>query len=154
MHKLVKHWIAVLFSLIINIFLVFHAHAWWAFDMNFPYWNQYTQNPTTEIWEVLKSTNQWWSLLENMLDLFGINYSGPDKALSYIQIVINYVLALLAFIALVVIIYSFYMIFFGKSDDGIAKARKTVIWAAVAILVIGLSAYIVNFLFYLYARWV
>lgn len=132
--------------------LLFNAQAGDAFDTSFPYGNQYTQQVTTNAGTVLRQTNQWGSVLENMLDLFGINYAWPDKAISYVQIIINYVLALLGFIALLFIIYSFYMIFFGKSDDAIANARKTIIWASIAILIIWLSAYIVNFLFYLYAR--
>jgi hypothetical protein len=123
------------------------------FDATFPYKdNNYTANPTINVWEVLKQSNQWWSLLENMLDLFGINYAWPEKAMSYVQILINYVLALIWFIAVLLLIYSFYMIFFGKSEDAIAKARKTVIWASIAIVVIAASAYIVNLLFYLYSR--
>ncbi len=65
-----------------------------------------------------------------MLDLFGINYadpSGEGKAIVYVQVIINYVLSLLGLVALVLIVYSFYMIFFGKSDDAIANARKTII---------------------------
>ncbi len=123
------------------------------FDTKFPYGGgSFTSKPTTNINEVLEETNQWGSFLENMLDLFGINYAWSGKALSFIQIIINYVLALVWFIALVLIIYSFYMIFFGKSDDAIAKARKTVIWATIAILIMWLSAYIVNLLFYIYSQ--
>ena len=152
-HRILKHRIAIAFSTLLNMSLLFSAQAGGIFDTSFPYTdNNYTSNPTTNVGGVLKQTNQGWSIIENMLDLFGINYAGNGKAISYVQIIINYVLALVAFIALLLIIYSFYMIFFGKSDDWIAKARKTIIWSSIAILVIGLSAYIVNFLFYLYAR--
>ena len=152
-HKIAKHWIAIGFSLIINAGLMFQAQAWNVYDASFPYTDgNYTANPTTDVGQVLKQANQWGSILENFLDLFGINYAWPDKAISYVQILINYVLALIWFIAVLLLIYSFYMIFFGKSDDAIAKARKTVIWASIAIVVIAASAYIVNLLFYLYSR--
>ena len=132
---------------------MFQAQAWWIYDASFPYTDgNYTQWATTDIGQVLKQANQGWSILENFLDLFGINYAWPEKAISYVQVLINYILALLWFIAILLIIYSFYMIFFGKSDDAIAKARKTVIWASIAIVVIAASAYIVNLLFYLYSR--
>lgn len=153
MQKVSKHWIAVLFSLLVNMCLMFQAQAWNIYNASFPYTDgNYTANPTTDVGQVLKQSNQWWSLLEDFLDLFGINYSWPEKAISYVQVLINYVLALVWFIAVLILIYSFYMIFFGKSDDGIAKARKTVIWASIAIVVIAASAYIVNLLFYLYSR--
>lgn len=152
MHKIAKHWIAIAFSAVLNMTLMFQAQASDVFNTDFPYnWRPNLQ-ATTNTSELVRVTNQWGSVLENFLDLFGINYAGEDKAISYVQIVINYVLALLAFIAMILIIYSFYMIFFEKSDDAIAKARKTIIWAAIAILVIWLSAYIVNYLFFIYSR--
>lgn len=151
--KIAKHWIVIAFSLVINMCFLSQAQAWNVYDASFPYTDaNYTANPTTDFGQVLQQSNQWWSVLENMLDLFGINYAWPRKAISYVQILINYILALLWFIAVLLIIYSFYMIFFGKSDDAIAKARKTVIWATIAIVVIAASAYIVNLLFYLYSR--
>jgi hypothetical protein len=122
----------------------------------FPYTdNNYTANPTTNVGQVLKQWNQAGSLLENLLTLFGINYADPTnkgKAIVYVQIIINYVLALLGAIAVMIILYSFFMIFFGKGDDGVAKARKTIIWAAVALIIMWLSAYIVNYLFYIYNK--
>ena len=152
-HKIAKHWIAIWFSLILNMGLMFQAQAWGVYDASFPYTDgNYTANPTTDVGQVLKQANQGGSIIENMLDLFGINYSWPDKAISYVQILINYILALVGFIAVLLLIYSFYMIFFGKSDDAIAKARKTIIWTSIAIVVIAASAYIVNLLFYLYSR--
>lgn len=152
-HSVVKQCIAAAFSVTMQICLMSQAYAWGVFDTSFPYKDSdYIANPTTDVGKVLKQSNQWWSLLENLLDLFGINYAGPNKPLVYVQVIINYVLSILWFIALLLILYSFYMIFFGKSDDAIANARKTVKGAAIALFVIWLSAYIVNFLFYLYAR--
>lgn len=147
---LLKQWIIIAFTVLMHMFVMHISYA----AEPFPYTdNNYTAGATTDAWQVLQQTNQGGSILENMLDLFGINYadpSGSGKAIVYVQVIINYVLALLGLIALVLIIYSFYMIFFGKSDDGIANARKTIIWAAIALFVIGLSAYIVNFTFYVY----
>ena len=122
----------------------------------FPYTdNDYTSAATTDVGHVLKNANQWGSVLENFLTLFDINYADPNhrgKAIVFIQVVINYILALLGSVAIVVIVYSFFMMFFSKADEWFAKARKTVIWAAIALLVIWASAYIVNYLFYIYNR--
>lgn len=89
-------------------------------------------------------------MLEKLLDIFDINYAGDDKALSYIQIAANYVLSFVAFIALIVMIYGFYMMFFRDQDKGVAEAKKTVIGAAIALGVIGISWFFVNFAFYLF----
>lgn len=149
---IVKQWVVIALSALMHMGLLTQTYA----AEPFPYTdNNYTAGATTNAGQVLQQTNQWGSILENMLDLFGINYadpSGEGKAIVYVQVIINYVLSLLGLVALVLIVYSFYMIFFGKSDDAIANARKTIIWAAIALFVIGLSAYIVNFTFYVYNR--
>ncbi len=122
-------------------------------DKDFPYtYDKWT--PTSDIGKVVNQTNQNGSLLEDYLDLFWINYSGENwKAITYVQIVINYVLALLWIISVVLILYSFYSIFFSsKSEEAVQNARKTVVWATIGLILVGLSAYIVNFIFYIYNR--
>lgn len=70
--------------------------------------------------------------------------------MSYIQIVANYILSFAAFIALIVIIYGFYMMFFRDQDKGVGEAKKTVTGAAIALFVIAISWLFVNFAFYLF----
>lgn len=111
-----------------------------------------TQRATADAGEILKQTNQWGSLLEKLLSTFGLNYAGDGKALNYIQIVINYVLSFTAFIALIVIIYGFYMMFFWEEDKAFGKAKKTVTGAAIALFVIAISRSFVNFAFYVFNK--
>lgn len=122
----------------------------------FPYTDaQYTASATTDIGIVLHQTNQQGSVLHRLLDLFDINYadpSGTGKAIVYVQIIINYALALLWFIAILFFVYAFYMMFFGKSDDAFTQAKKTIMGAWFALLMIALSAYVVNFVFYIYNK--
>ncbi len=156
MRHIKKQWIAIAFSAIVQMCLLTPTYA----TAPFPYTdNNYTANPTTNVGQVLKQTNQWWSLLENFLTLMGINYADPivngqrtGKAIIYVQVVINYVLALLGGIALVIILYSFFMMFIGKGDDAFAKARKTIIWTAIALFVIWLAWSIMDYLFYIYNK--
>lgn len=151
----IKQCIAAAFSAIMHVCLVAHVHAGWVFNADFPYTDHpYTSNPTTDAGTVLKNSNQWGSLLESLLDIFGINYAWDQKAISYVQVLVNYVLAILWLITLWLILYSFYMVFFGKSEEAIGNARKTIVWSAIALFIIALSAYIVNFLFYIYAKWI
>ena len=126
----------------------------YAINRDAPY--QEMQNawaPTTDIGQVVSQTNQQWSLLEDLLDVFDINYAGDGKALSYVQVVINYVISFAAFIALIVIIYGFYMMFFREQDKWFGTAKKTVTGAAIALFVIAISWIFVNFAFYIFNRW-
>jgi hypothetical protein len=127
----------------------------YAAPVDFPYGNDYTNGATTDIGSTLKQANQGGSILENLLDIFGINYADPNgkgKAIVFIQVVINYVLAIVGFIAVLVLIYAFAKIFTGKEDDEIKKARQTVLWVTIALVVMGISAYIVNFAFFVYNK--
>ena len=122
-------------------------------EKDFPY--RYKEwKSTTDMGNILSQTNQGWSLLENYLDLFNINYSNENwKAIAYVQVVINYVLSLLWIIAVVLIMYSFYSIFLSsKSEEAISNAKKTVMWASIGLILVGVSAYIVNFIFYIYNK--
>jgi hypothetical protein len=76
--------------------------------------------------------------LEKLLEIFGINYAdtGKGKAIVFIQVVINYVLMLLGSIAVIILAIAFGKIFIGKEDDEIKKARQTVLWVSVALIVI------------------
>lgn len=124
-------------------------------EKDFPYTSvQWRTRSTTDIGNILFQTNQEGSLLEKYLNLFDINYSNENwKAIAYVQVVINYVLSLLWIIAVVLIMYSFYSIFLSsKSEEAISNAKKTVMWASIGLILVGVSAYIVNFIFYIYNK--
>ena len=124
-------------------------------EKDFPYTSvQWRTRSTTDIGNILFQTNQEGSLLEKYLNLFNINYSNENwKAIAYVQVVINYVLSLLWIIAVVLIMYSFYSIFLSsKSEEAISNAKKTVMWASIGLILVGVSAYIVNFIFYIYNK--
>jgi hypothetical protein len=144
-----KHRIAAACGLMIQKYIAGHAYA----AQNFPYTDgNYTANPTTDLGSVFKQSNQGGSIMENLLDLFGINYAGPDKAVIFGQVVINYVLGMVGFVALLWLIYAFAKIFTGKEDDEIKNAKKTVVGITVGLVILGASAYIVNFVFYIFAK--
>lgn len=109
-------------------------------------------NPTADAGLIASQTNQQQSTLEALLDLFDINYAGDGKALKYVQVVINYVISFAAFVALIVIIYGFYMMFFRDQDKWFGSAKKTITGAALALFVIAISWIFVNFAFYVFNR--
>lgn len=97
------------------------------------------------------------SLLNRLLSVFNLDserYKWVPKFILYVKFIVNLWLGLLSFVALVMLIYTFYMIFFWKSEDWI----KTAIWNLkgifIALAVMWLSRLIVSFIFWWYkANW-
>lgn len=149
-HRGIFGWIIVVLIAIAHV-----VPSAYAINRDAPYQEmQNAGNPTADAWSIVSQTNQQGSMLERLLDVFDINYAGDGKALSYVQVVINYVLSFTAFIALIVIIYGFYMMFFGDQDKAFGNAKKTVTGAAIALFVIAISWIFVNFAFYVFNRWI
>ena len=100
--------------------------------------------------------NQWTndSFVEQVLKVFGFNVgeqSGTSQVVTvftYAQGIINIALGLLAFISVIILIYNFFIIFFGKEKEGIESAQKAVKRVTFVILIIGLSWIVVSFLFW------
>lgn len=80
----------------------------------------------------------------------GVNYQNADnqRATFYIKQVINRFLAVIWLIALIVLIYWFYKMFFASDgEESFGEALKIVKWAALALFVIWLSWFIVSMIF-------
>mgnify|MGYP006894302361 CR=1 FL=1 len=115
-------------------------------------------NYETEIWQIMKYDNitQTNSVLNRLLDLFKLsNQSWYDywwwtsKAVYYAKMIVNLMLSFVSFIALVMVIYAFYMIFFLKDEAGITKAKQVLKWVAIAIIIMWLSRFIVSMIFWI-----
>ncbi|MDR2415101.1 MAG: hypothetical protein LBD75_00325 [Candidatus Peribacteria bacterium] len=97
------------------------------------------------------------TLLNRFLRIFGFddtneNYTGTTKALMYVKTIINLLLSLVSFVALGIILYSFYLMFFTEDTKGIETVKKNLIGVAIALVILGLSWFIVSFIFNLYNR--
>ena len=97
------------------------------------------------------------TLLNSLLSIFWFwenennnVYTGEGKALIYIRFIINLLLWLVSFIALVMIIYSFYLMFFTENTQGMETVKKNLKGVAIALVVLGLSWIIVSFIFNFY----
>lgn len=93
------------------------------------------------------------TLLERLYTLLGLTgpaYEWPDKASAYIKLVINLFLGISSFIALVLVIYGFYNMFFSEQEEWYDKAKKIVIGASIALLIMGISWFIVTYIFSVY----
>lgn len=126
----------------------------------------YTQNApdknpsqnTLELGQVIKqdslSSNN--TLLFKIREFFGLAWTayGPNvqkPAIAYIQIIVNRILGLVSFIALIVTIFAFYQIFFAKWDEWVAKAKKMLIGVMIALVIMGLSRFIVSYFYNIYS---
>jgi hypothetical protein len=143
-------------------------HAQWVNDSDF-YYDSPTQSTTTidtlsseektSLWEIVKnntvsdSNNEVIedSILYKIRQFFRLTdtdtYDSQTPATDYVKMLINIALGFVSFIALIMIIFAFYLIFFGKWEENVAKAKKILIGVAIAIFVIWLSWIIVSSLF-------
>ncbi len=117
----------------------------------FPYDNWPT-NSDKEVWSILKNAISWqdsiWTKLTKSFLWDGLA-SKAWNAMEYIRLIINIALWLIWFIALIMIIYWFFMIFFSEEEAGIKNARAIVKWSFIAIILIWLSWTIVSVMFWL-----
>ena len=138
---------------------------------DFPYDNIDTSNPTIDVAQEINndviddSENQGESLITKLTNIFGLERdeirevdTGDNgrtfdrRWTNYISFVINVALALMAFIALVVLIYGFFTMFFAKKEEWLAKAKKILINTTIAIIIIAISRFVVSFLFNVFTQ--
>jgi len=126
------------------------------FDTSFPYGEWYTQSPTDNSVLLTKQMSDS-DIFSKLVDILWVQYyaTSQNPALYYIKIVVNYFLWILAFIALVVLIYGFYSILFDwkKSEESLQIWRKYVKASIISIVWIWLSWLIVSFIFYVVSKW-
>lgn len=102
-------------------------------------------------WEYIEDINQWSKTFTDRME--GILHL-PQKneyetslwyVLSLIQIIINWLLWILSFIALIYMLYCGFLVFSSWSDDkNTAKGKKWISTAAIALAWIGLSWLIIS----------
>ncbi len=120
-------------------------------DFFYNVWQDSINQSTEDIGTVIgEDTTNSESLMVKLLEIFGLDtfITGSDTgATNYITYIINIVLGLWAFIALAMIIYGFYLMFFSDQDEWFAKAKAILKGASIALFIIGLSWFIISFLF-------
>ena len=131
-----------------------------ALDEQFPYDVQSTtqlqgQGETTDLAQVIKQdavapSNGILQTLSRFFRISGTSYN-PDNtgspAINYIKWILNMVLGLVSFASLILIIFAFYLIFFSKDEEGIKKAKKILTGVGIALAIMGLSWFVVSYLF-------
>jgi len=151
----------ILFSLLLLIWLTWFFVKW----EDFPYDVSTDGNvvkdfddESLDIWAVVTqdAVNPDNSLLQRLLSVFKLKWSNwynndwDMKAFAYVKMIVNFMLALVSLIALILTIYGFYLMFFSGQDEWLKKAKKILTWVAIAMAIMWLSRFIISFLFWVY----
>ncbi len=130
-------------------------NAWFPYEIQGQVYDD-QEEPTIDIAkDILQpdTTNQE-SMLQTLTRIFRLSdtpyYTGTSPATNYIKWLLNIALGLVSFLAFVMVLFSFYLIFFGKGDEALTKARKILIGVAIALAIMGISWFIVSYFFDLY----
>lgn len=145
--------------ILISLISIWITSFWFAQDFYYDYdtdstdvWNE------TEIWNIIQTDviNNNESALNQLLDLFQLsnksryqNGWGTSKAIYYAKMIVNLLLSFVSLIALVMLIFAFYLMFFSTQESGMTKAKQMLKWIALAISIMWLSWFIVSFIFWI-----
>ena len=96
------------------------------------------------------------SLVASFLEIFGFNtddYQGKmPKAIIYAKSIINLLLSLLSFVALIILIYTFYLMFFSEDGKWFDKVKSNLKGLLLWFVFLWLSWIIVSFIFNFYEK--
>ncbi len=119
---------------------------------DFPYDNEFTKDPTTELQDKVDIDKEYGekSILTQLLEVFWLKdgaFEWDHKFINYARAILNMALWLLSVVALIMIIYTFYLMFFSENDAWIKKAKWNLIGIFIALAIIWLAWLIVSFIF-------
>jgi len=129
-------------------------------------WEDFPYTLSTDSGAILSDQVSTWSLWEivipdntnSTLDQLSQSFLWTDfrdqtsPAVFYISKFVNYFLSILAFIAFIVLVYWFSMVFTGKTDEWIKKWGKFIKMAIIAIITIWVSWLISMWVISIYAQ--
>ena len=115
-------------------------------------------NESLEIWKIITedAVENDQSILQRLLSIFRLKWSQrydndwEYRAFAYVKMIVNYMLALVSFVALILTIYGFYLMFFSWQEEWLKKAKKILTWVWIAIAIMWLSRFIISFIFWVY----
>ncbi len=122
-------------------------------DNQLKWYNESINLSDVVLQDSIKPDNGIFANLFSFFKLSGKVYdTGTGKALNYVKWILNILLWLVGFISLILIVFAFYLIFVTKSEEAVWKAKKTLTWVAVALMILGASWLITSLLFYIYSQ--
>ena len=137
---------------------------YWELDSDFPFANENVNNlecdDNTDLWNCVSAKEderKWWNdtIIRRLLWVFGLKADRNDdlKFIDYAKAIINMALSLIAFIALIMSIYTFYLMIFSENEAWIKKAKWNLVGIFIALCVIWLARSIVSVIFWWYQKY-
>jgi len=148
---------AIAFAIPLQTMWTFNFTSW-----DFYYsWGGWGNSNTVNLdyWPTLKDSIKYsrsgW--LQTILGLFMPKTelyleNGNPSILFYLKTIVNTLLWFVSLIAMIIMIFAFYMIFFKKDDAGVTTARQMIKWIVIALAVIWFSRIVVSFLYWFEAQ--
>ena len=131
----------------------------WELEADFPYESSKVSNScdsTTDLWNCTSIKENKETIIVWLLKVFWLNNDTEKerdlKFIDYAKAILNITLWLIAFIALIMSIYTFYMMMFSENEAWIKKAKWNLVWIFIALAVIWLAWVIVSFIFWWYEK--
>ncbi len=114
---------------------------------------------STDLWNctsVKEDEKKWWdeTIIRRLLEVFGLKKDKNNdlKFIDYARAIINIALWLVTFIALIMSLYTFYLMFFTENEAWIKKAKWNLVGIFIALAIIWLAWLIVSFIFRRYQK--
>ncbi len=161
--KVTKYWLFTLaFVGFISSFCFWWLWGlWWSnTDTSFPYWSEETEvlkcDNSTDLWNCtsINEDKDGWkqTIIRRLLEVFWLDTSHERdlKFIDYAKVIVNMALKLIAFIALIMTIYTFCMVMFSGNEEGIKKAKWNLVGIFIALGIIWLAWLVVSFIFWWY----
>ena len=126
-------------------------------DATFPFkseagWDQ-CKNGNTDLWNCVSVNESNETIIKKLLrDVFKIDVdeNSEHKFLDYVKAILNVALGLLSMVAVIMTIYTFYLMFFTENEAWAKKAKWNLVGIFIALAIIGLAWLIVSFIFWWY----
>ena len=108
----------------------------------------------TDLWSCtdIKDDDSIINRLLEVLNLDKVSEGSDHKFLNYAKAILNVALWLVSMVALIMTIYTFYLMFFTDNDAWVKKAKWNLVGIFIALAIIGVSRFIVSFIFRWYQR--
>ena len=154
-----KNIIKSILSIVVVVFMwiSFSLGIWWETnqDADFPFMGieDYDESSSwkSDLGNRVDIKEHEDSIITRLLDVFHLDILkyNDHKFLNYVNAILNISLGVLSLVALIMTIYTFYMMLFTENEAWIKKAKWNLIGIFIALAIIGLAWIIVSFIF----RW-
>ena len=163
MKKLIKSMLGISMILFMWLSLCHWAAPFWVGGQDpseqFPFeqgdeWQ--CKNGKTDLWNCFSVNESNETIIKKLLRVFklDIDETSEHKFLDYVKAILNVALGLLSMVALIMTIYTFYLMFFTENEAWAKKAKWNLVGIFIALAIIGLAWLIVSFIFWRYqANW-